>query len=287
MTDIDELQKQIDKITNRQNQRGLADFEGYSPLEMQYILYDTFGENSPIKFLKMEEFEYQQVPILKQIKYLLKIIENQNELKLTNKGYLPPRIVAEIYNQGFIKDKFIEAGISKLYRETDCSIINLTRIISELSGIVKKRNNILSLTKTGKSIVNNDFDLLFRIFTTFAGKFNWAYYDGYGQNNIGQLGFGFTLILLSKYGDKKRPAKYYADKYFKAFPRLIDEISESDIISKQKKARTCYTLRTFERFLNYFGLVNIESENTWITDKFISKTEIFDKLIKPNPDKPR
>jgi hypothetical protein len=228
----------------------------------------------------MEEFEYQQVPILNQIKYLLNIIE-KSELKLTNKGYLPPKIVSELYNQGFIKDEFIEAGISKLYRETDCSIINLTRIITELSGMAKKRNNILSLTKIGKSIINNDFDLLFRIFTTFTGKFNWAYYDGYGQNNIGQLGFGFTLILLSKYGNKKRTMKFYADKYFRAFPRLMDEISESDILTKQEKAKNCYSLRTFERFLNYFGLIKIEPENTWNADKFVSKTEIFDKFIKP------
>jgi len=31
-------------------------------------------------------------------------------------------------------------------------------------------------------------------------KFNWAHLDGYGENNIGELKFGFSLILLNKYG---------------------------------------------------------------------------------------
>jgi hypothetical protein len=33
---------------------------------------------------------------------------------------------------------------------------------------------------------------------------NWAYYDGYGDNEVGRFGAGFSLILLSKYGHKPR-----------------------------------------------------------------------------------
>lgn len=283
MEDIEELQNHINKIMNEQNNQGLPDFEGYSPTEMQFILHNTFSENSPIKLLKLTELDYKRIPILNQIKYLLKLIENHGELKLTNKGFLPTKIVSDIYNQGFIKDELIESGISKLYKETDSITINLTRILIEISGLVKKRNNKLSLTKNGKSLVNNDFKLLSLIFTIFGSKFNWAYYDGYGENSIGQVGFGFSLILLGKYGTSRRIDKFYSDKYFKAFPDSINEIEDIEYRTKEKSARSCYSLRTFDRFLDYFGLIKIETKKKWDAEKFITKTELFDRLIKSTP----
>jgi len=280
---MNELEKHFEKIIRDRNNQGLPDFEWYSPAEMKYVVYDTFADKSPIQLLELAESDYKHIPILNQIKYLLHIIDNHVELKLTNKGFLPTKIVADIYNQGFIKDKHIESGVSKLHKETDSITINLTRVLIEISGLVKKRNNKLSLTKNGKSIVNNNFKLLSLIFKIFINKFNWAYYDGYGENTIGQIGFGFTLILLSKYGAKKRIDKFYSDKYFKAFPSSIDEITDVYLDSKLIQAGDCYSLRTFERFLKYFGLIKIDSNNKTFADKFVTKTELFDKLIKTTP----
>jgi len=283
MKELEEINKHFEKIMNIRNNLGLPDFEGYSPAEMQFILYDTFGENSPIQLMELTESDYKRIPILNQIKYLLQIIEDCTELKLTNKGFLPIRIVAEIYRQGFIKDEHIESGLSKLYKETDSITINLTRILIEISGLVKKRNNKLSLTKTGKSIIGNDFNLLTLIFQIFGNKFNWAYYDGYGENQIGQLGFGFSLILLNKYGSEKQIDSFYANKYLSAFPMLIEQIESSRFNSRESQASKCYSLRTFDRFLDFFGLIRIEAENKWDADKFIIKTELFDELIKVRP----
>ncbi|UBM61384.1 hypothetical protein LA303_08100 [Candidatus Sulfidibacterium hydrothermale] len=64
---MDELQKNIDQIMNEQNNRGVPDFEGYSPNEMQYILYEIFEKNSPIQLLKLPELDYNKIPILNQI----------------------------------------------------------------------------------------------------------------------------------------------------------------------------------------------------------------------------
>ena len=125
---IDELQRHIDKVMNEQNNQGLPNFEGYSPIEMRHILYDPFGDYSPIRLFKLADSDYKIIPILNQIKYLAKLVDKLIELKLTNKGFLPTKIVADIYNQGFIKDEFIESRIYKLYKESDCPTINLTRI---------------------------------------------------------------------------------------------------------------------------------------------------------------
>ncbi len=40
---------------------------------------------------------------------------------------------------------------------------------------------------------------------------------------------------------------------------------------------------TFDRFLDYFGLIQIETERKWDADKFITKTDLLDRLFKIQP----
>lgn len=281
--DLKEIQRYIDQMMIEQNNRPIPDFEEYSSSEMYHILHFTFGKESPIQLKQLSNTDYKKIPILNQIKYLTDLIDKSGEIKLTNKGFLPTKIVSDLYLQGFLKDEFIEKGISKLYKETDSMTINLTRILIELAGLVKKRNGKLSLTKTSKKILGDNFELLQLILLTFATKFNWAYYDGYGENQIGQLGYGFSLILLSKYGQEKRLESFYAEKYFKAYPQLLAYV-EPNYYSIKRYLDRCYSIRTFERFLDYFGLIDIDKqEKEHDSIIYIKKSDLYDKLIKCTP----
>lgn len=285
--DFNELQKHLNQVMQEQNSRSMPSFEGYSPEEMHHILNFTFSSKSPVKLQKLSDADYRKIPILNQVKYLANRIHEQGEIKLTSKGFLPTKLVADIYHQGFLKDWDIENGITKLYKESETMSVNITHILIDLSGITKKRNGKISLTKTGEKIIGDNYKLLKTILETFTTKFNWAYYDGFGDNQIGQLGFGFTLILLSKYGKKKRPDAFYAEKYFKAYPNLKETIHPSyDTVDNVSKR--CYSLRTFDRFLDYFGVIDIEQTGHRFNDeKYITKTALFDKLIKVEPHKTR
>ena len=275
----------IDKIINDRNSRGIPDFEGYSPDEMEFILYDLFGEKSPIQLNKLAEPDYKKIPILNQIKFLAGQIDKHGELKLTQRGYLPPQIVLEVYSQRFIKEDFIDRGISKLCKESDSMTIQLTKILLELCGITKKRYQKLSLTRKGEKLLTDDHILLKHIITVFGLKFNWGYFGRYENDSIGRAGFGFSLVLLGKYGKTKQLDTFYAGKYFKAFPLLIDRSIKPYRGTPESYAARCYSLRTFDRFLDYFGLINIEQEKR-NSDKYITKTQLFDKLIKCMPQNP-
>ncbi len=283
MDELEELNKRLRKIQNEQNNQGLSKFEGYSPMEMQYILYDTFGKNSSIQLMELSDADFKKIPLLNQAKYLMQLVDKSGELKLTAKGFLRTKVVADIYNQEFIKEELIESGIYKLYKETDAKSINLTRILLEISGLCKKRHNKLSLTKKGTEAFNDDYKLLKSLIITFSTKFNWAYFDRYGENPIGQLGFGFSLILLNKYGSTKQLDSFYGKKYLKAFPILLNEIDHIGYGTKEKHFFSCYSVRSFDRFLDYFGLIKIDSGLLWSSEKFIKKTQLFDKLIKVRP----
>jgi hypothetical protein len=285
--DSKDIQKHIDQLMVEQNNQPIPEFEGYSPFEMHKILHFTFAIDSPLKLLKLSDSDYQKIPIFNQVRYLTDRIDRNGEIKLTNKGFLPTKIVSDLYNQGFLKDEHIEKGISKLYKETDSMTINLTRILIELAGLVKKRNGKLSLTKSSRKILGDNGELLRQIFLTFTNRFNWAYYDGYGENQIGQLGYGFSLILLSKYGHEKRLDSFYAERYFKAFPRLLDSV-EPVYGTLERYSTNCYSVRTFDRFLDYFGLVNMDEQGKGLDSKtYITKTDLFDRLIECKPHKMR
>lgn len=270
---MDEIEKYIQETIEKRNQEPVSDFEGYSPAEMQVILYDTFTPISPIQIIKAKEREYLKIPILNQVKFLFNLIEKQGELKLTKNGFLPTKIVADLYEKGYLKDYFIEKGISKLYKESDVPTINLARILVELSTLVKKRNNKLSLTKKGVGIINNDHLLFQNLFTTFTTKFNWAYFDGFDNEEIGQIGFGFSLILLEKYGENFKSVDFYSNKYLKAFN--FDIKSNFDFIDNSNRS---YPIRTFERFLEYFGFIESEKDKGGELIK-VKKTKLFDKFI--------
>lgn len=281
--DLKELQKHVNQIMHMENNRSIPEFEGYSPYEMHYILHFTFEKDSPISLQELDNADYYKIPMFNLIKYFLDIIIKAGEIKLTAKGFLPTEIVKEIYNQGFLDEFQFSSGIYKVYKESDSLTVNLTRLLAELAGLTKKRHGKLSMTKTGEKIASDNQKLFELIFKTMAQKFSWAYYDRFEGDQTGQLGYGYSLVLLSKYGAEKRLDSFYARKYFKAFPQILESITPS-YGTVELYAGNCYSLRTFKRFLSYFGLVEIEEHGKFPDRKnYITKTGLFDKLIKVRP----
>src|SRR5690554_5716830 len=137
--DFEDIEKHIGNVINEYNRRLTPDFEGYSPNEMQQVLYYTFDPDSPITLQKLSEADYKSIPILNQVKYIMNLIAESGEIKLTKLGFLPTKVVADIYQQGFLKDELIEDGFSKLYKETDSNTIHLSKILIEIGGLAKKR----------------------------------------------------------------------------------------------------------------------------------------------------
>ncbi|TFH03809.1 MAG: hypothetical protein E4H09_04600 [Spirochaetales bacterium] len=107
------------------------------------------------------------------------------------------------------------------------------------------------------------------LLTLFGQKYNLGYFDGYGSNHIGQLGYRYSLYLLSKYGTKERSESFYAKKYFRALPHVRTGESDRD--------SACYSIRTFHRFFRYFGFL-IEPE-PYIRLHPIQKSDLMDRFV--------
>lgn len=284
MSNKDEFQEFAEMMSGKRNAQGIPDFEGYSPAEMHNILYNTFDPVSPIQLQKLSEVDYREIPLLNQVQYFLRLIAYKGELKLTKAGYLPRIVVTDLYSQGFMKDKFIEDGYQQLNKELDSVTVNLTRLLPKVIGLIKKRNGKLSLTKLGTKLYKDDDKLLRHLFTSFATRFNWGYFDYYSNEFIGQFGVGFSLILLKKYGTRKRLSTFYADKYFQALPNL--NYVPNDRYMHKDSNSICYIRRTFERFLLYFGLVDFDEVYFEYSSKsYVKKTHLYNKFIQIRPHK--
>jgi hypothetical protein len=285
MDPLDEIRRQIEASMIIHNTSPVEDFEGLSPADMRYILYDPFSIDSPFKLKKtIPDNILDQIPMFIQVEYLLKRINNLGEIKLTSTGSLPTQIVKELYNQGFIKDYGIEKGYTKLFGEASCLPVHLTRIIVELSAFAKKKKGKLSLTNTWKNklISKNRQDIFFQLFSSYSQKFNWSYLDSYPSQQTGQLGFAFSLFLISKYGDIEQHDSFYSEKYLKAFPKLSLDFKTgyfNDNVNRH--FHDCYSYRTFDRFLEYFNMIDSRTEGKFFTDKkkFIKKTAFFNEIF--------
>ena len=280
-----DIYKKIAAEVLLRNNSPVANFENLSPINFHYIIYDTYNQRSPVHFHKHIENEtLDKVSLFRLAEDFIRIIERENFIKLTPLGALPKKVMVELYNKKYIYDELIESGITKLWKEQDCIAILSTKIVTEIAGIIKKAHGRMILTKKGKSFLKlENRQPFFELFmSTFADKFNWGFNDGYPEKPIGQLGWTFTIFLLGKYGNEFQSDYFYSEKYLKAFPNLLNEFETNGFTSQQEQFASCFSVRTFRRFLEWFGLVETDREirNKWNDPLKIKATEILTEIFK-------
>lgn len=278
----------IFNIQGLKNNFRLKAIQGLTPLQMHPLVYDALGKGSPLQWQKEVANEVLlQSPFFKLMLAYLRKIKELQPLKLTPKGNLPQKVFKPLYAEKIMPDVYIEEGITKLRTEEDWMAMHTVRHIAKMAGWTKKYHGKRSLTKKGEKMLaqSNLFPIFKDFFSTFCTKFNWGYNDGYESKSIGHSGFGFSLLLFLKFGDTSRSVRFYADKYFKAFPYLVEEIIESTYSTPKEIANNCYTTRTINRFLDWFGLVDGELGTMKRIELAspITKTPLLDHLFVAPP----
>lgn len=268
---LEDLNKILEKRMKEHNSIAAPGFDGLSP-ERMAALQTSFPENhpkSPLVKNYLKPMELAQCPLLMQLRFLMEKLRGGKEIKLTRTGALPTAVVKELYEQGHLKNYWIENGYSKVNREGEIMEVLITRLLLEISSLAKKRNHKLSLTRKGEKIIDDGNAILDELLQILLYKFNWGYFDGYESENIGQVIPGFSIYLIKKYGDKERSSKFYAQKYFEAFPHLRGN----------KNDFNCYKSRTFSRYFKFLGLVKIPDKTLFDEEMMVAKTPFCDLLF--------
>ncbi len=273
-----------DIIWSNYNNAKLDDFQGLTANEMDHLLRKSFSKNSIVQLKdNLTDDVLDKIPYFRLAEEFLKIIEKNRKLKLTTTGSLPVKVMEELYDKKFITDYYVEQGLWKIKREKNSDLFTTLNITVKYCDYIKKYRGELVFTKAGKEWLNEkDRNKFLRtLLKSFTEKFNWSFNDGHPNMPIGQLGWAFSIYLLFRYGQIKRPISFFSEKYFKAFPSFIANYPSISYWKPERGCHMCYSIRTVERFLEWFGLIEISDFDFPINknDGNIQATKLLTELF--------
>lgn len=279
-----ELNRLIGEYQRKMNSNPLDDFDGLSPEQMTALLYTPFAPGSVLQFRKDINAHVKRSPFFSLSELLLKEIKQAGTLKLTANGNLPVRICELLCNQNWIYLPYLK--FVKRVREEEIPYLWPLKQYLLDEGIVKKRNNALSLTKNGEKLMQGPAEVRFiQIFNYMATRFHWSnFYSLEDGGKCGQVGWAYSLVLLSKYGDNPEKSKFYSLKLIRAFEK---ELWANHLEGKEgmeiEDYHHVYEVRFFECFAAWFGLISIERKRghsvSFIHQLLVTKSGLFDQLF--------
>ncbi|MGI4743330.1 MAG: hypothetical protein ACRYG7_49900 [Janthinobacterium lividum] len=242
------------------NTTPLANFCGLSPAQMHQLLFHPLEPGGVVQLrAEMPNEVLDQIPFLRLTEAFLRLLHREGGIRLTPLGALPLKYLRELYALGFILEPGIETGIHKLHREIDSLALTTLHQTTRLAGLARLARGQLLLTKKGSQLLaaGQRPALWQLVLHTFTARFPWASHDGYTSPTAGQVGWAYSVYLLARFGAEARPASFYAGHYQRAFPIALVDFADATYASPAEQLASCYEVRTFERGLNWFGLVAV------------------------------
>jgi hypothetical protein len=273
----------------RHNNTPLADFCGLSPAQMHQLLFHPLKPGGVVQLRTgVPDEVLDQIPFLRLAEAFLRLLHREGGIRLTPLGALPLKYLRELYALGFILEPGVETGIHKLHREIDSLALTTLHQTTRLAGLARLARGQLLLTKKGGQLLaaSQRPALWQLVLHTFTARFSWASHDGYASPTAGQLGWAYSVYLLALFGAEARPVSFYAAHYQRAFPGALVDFAEATYASPAEQLADCYEVRTFERGLNWFGLVVASTPATGLTwsEGFVSSTPLLRHLFEVLPE---
>ncbi len=280
---LDELNAFTAQLMDERNRWATAEFCGLSPEQMSHLLYKPFASPETIEF-STAIVPGPDIAIMRLFMTLVDAI-GESGLKATATGNLPLKfckaIAQELRQEDDGTDRLLFGGIRG---ERDLGVLHCTRLVAELAGLLRKYRGKFILTRRCRDMLNRQDSggLYFELFKAYTTKFNWGYRDGYPEAELVQHSFLYTLFLLTSFGAKPRPQRFYEDKFLTAFPMALEMFPETAYSTAEASARCCYFLRSLELFAVFFGLaeLTVEASQEWYSRKYaIRKSDLLDQFL--------
>ncbi len=174
--------------------------------------------------------------------------------------------------------------LGRINREDDFIDLNVARRVAEVAGLIRKYKGRFIHSRDCRKLLseNSSMGLFPRLFRAYVQKYNWGYWDGYPDINFIQQSFLFTLYLLHLYGDEWRSSYFYEDNFLRAFPRVIDQVPDCEVLGQKRQLLGCYRNRAIFNFLGFLGLASVEpvdGDNLFADEFRIKKLPMFDYTV--------
>ncbi len=262
---LNDLNRELGGVVMSYNQAPMPEFNGFSPEQMTRMINTPFGLNCPVGFNYLTDEQLRQIPIMRQALHLLHTLE-KGELKLTAQGYIPIKLVGELYEMGTHN-----WGTDYYKQKTELRVehVRVLRFTLIDCGYVKTKNGKMSLTANGLKILKDPNTLLQNMMKYLFIQYNTGYFDRIDNLKIANVGRLYSLWMIHHFGAKWRRFTFYGDLYTKAL-----SIPDPDSI---------YGSRIFDRLFHYIGLVEtrrpqIIDMDDWHNEEVI-KTDLVDMIF--------
>lgn len=237
--DIYRLNERMQIMMNPNHNSHKSDFNGLSTSQLHEMLYNPFGQECIVKLNWLFEEEYTQIPLVRQAMFLMKTL-SETEIKLTKNGWLPLKIVAAAYPLG-CPSEVVEYFHPKRINEYDVMSLWMVRIILELSGWLKTRKGMLSLTAKGKKALSNPDELANYVIRHSLICPVLHEFDGNEDQRIGNDGIAYSVWILHKFGNEWHSGNFYQEQYQK----ILNFSDKYNI----------YATRVYERLFYWLGII--------------------------------
>jgi len=256
------VNREFERIIEKQNRTLLEDFSGLSPEQMFYLInFKDFESLSPVlQFNKnIVEEKLLRTPLLDFESKLIEILgENKGKVKLTNNGNLKLKDVRNLFfSCKFLSESryydFFKSGRWKINTEEAVADLYRIRNIITLNKEFFKEKKRTLIFKEKQLVKRSAYERFLSYLNTAMSRVNWSYFYWSEFNyNIIQKRFLFSLYLLHKFGDIYRERDFYSDRFLQAFPlkaqwfyfdipyyqeylneKKIDELSKQDTKKKE------------------------------------------------------
>jgi hypothetical protein len=271
MKSDDELRRIAESFKLTTNQIGIEDFDGYSPDEMDAMLYDPFSPDCPVQLNKVDDEVLRQIPLYNLARHLLEMLSIE-KIKVEDSGFLPAEVVKFLYDQGYYQDYEIESGELYFTDPVASYSIVMAQVLLHLMEAIKEENGYVEITPKGNVLLQNPNRLLKEMILNFGQGYDWSLMDESDDAKIGKIGWSFSLALVQKFCKEPIMPAEIVFMYFRAFPALLKGHDIED-------AYYIYVFRTMTDFMHLLGLTRIWQDDLMELPKKVQATPLLYKLI--------
>ena len=281
---LDEINELMGKFQKKINNEPKEDFEGLSSVQMGELLYTPLDPGYLLRFKEDVHLHIKDSPLFILSEMLLNAVNDAGKIKLTKTGNLPTSICEKLFNANLIHWHYKDY-VKRIIEDEVPYIFPIKQYLIE-EGLIKKRNNSLSLTKKGEKLLKGEaLPRFISLLNYFTKRFNWAnFYNINDNGHIGNFAWAYSIYLLSKFGGQPRNSEFYCLKIIRAFETdLWNNLEDADLEDMRYTYHVAYEQRFFDSFANWFGLIDVTYEkhpnSPYKKQYIVTKSELFDKLF--------
>lgn len=231
---LDEAKNFTREMVGQANHNPLDDFLGLSPDQMRQLSTLPLEANQDFLSLKgsISEADIPEIPILRQIIWLIQYLENLGPVKLTAAGYLPPVHAVAWFNECFRPFTFASTlEIRPVRRESDEPGMMIVRDIMKRLKFSFMKTGKLGITSRARTFLNESTQTQYQqLFYFLADEWEWSRdeWSYFEVSPFHQTSLPFYLYALNQQGPEGWGESDVERIYTTAFPYILGEIDEGD-----------------------------------------------------------